>query len=148
MDIYEEAVLGYITYDRRTFAIPQFSIPEEPCTNHDWSCPDFVAICPPEKKCYIVEVSAASRLTGLLEKVKNKDDQWIDKLKDPLIKTNVISADWTFEIKLFVRDELIDDCNKWLNEHVQDRANITVEGLEITFTPWKWNWDNRNQKQP
>lgn len=35
MDVYEEMVMGFLTRDRKTFVIPQFSIGSE----GEWSCP-------------------------------------------------------------------------------------------------------------
>ena len=55
MDVYEETVMGFVTRDRKTFVIPQFSIGIE----GEWSCPDFVAIAPATKQCHVVEVSTA-----------------------------------------------------------------------------------------
>lgn len=63
MDVSEEMVMKFLTRDRKTFVIPQFSIG----TDGEWSCPDFVAIAPATKECHVIEVSTGYNLNGLSE---------------------------------------------------------------------------------
>jgi hypothetical protein len=52
-----------------TFVAPQF------CIDGGWSYPDFVAIRPPKKKVYVVEVTAAGHASGLVKKINSRDHQ-------------------------------------------------------------------------
>ena len=132
MELYEEAVLSFITRDKMTFAIPQFSIDE-------WSCPDFVAICPPKKKCYVVEVSAGYDLKHLSEKIRDKDRQWIDKLRSQLEGSGVTDASWSYEVLVFVRIDRVE----WLRRAVEGIPGVEVLDIEKTLTPWNWPSGNK-----
>ncbi len=128
MELYEEAVLGFITRDETTFAIPQFSI------SKDWSCPDFVAICPPKKECYVVEVSSGYDLKHLAEKIRDKERQWIQKLRNQLETSGVTDASWSYEVLVFVRADRVE----WLKRAVNGVPGVEVHDIEKTLTPWNW----------
>lgn len=63
MDQYEEAVMHCLVANRETFVAPHFDL------GRGWSGPDFVAIRPPKKRVYAVEVTASGYPVGLIEKV-------------------------------------------------------------------------------
>jgi hypothetical protein len=130
MEFYEEAVMHYLTANQKTFVIPQFSIGND----GEWSRPDFVALNIPDKICYIVEVSAAYDLKRLVEKVHDKENQWINELKFQLESTRVADKNWTYEIRIFVRNDRIE----WFGNAVASMPDVKVRSLEDTLTPWNW----------
>jgi hypothetical protein len=133
MDLFEEAVMGFITRDYKTFVIPQFSIG----TEGEWSCPDFVAISPANKKCHVIEVSTAYNLGTLAQRVQNKDNQWFDKLRTQLEEARVTDASWVYDVWVFVRKNRVD----WFKNIVGDIPSVIVHDIEKTLTPWDWDYE-------
>lgn len=129
MDVFEEMVMGFLTRDCKTFVIPQFSIK----SNGIWSCPDFVAISPAIQKCHVVEVSTAYNLNNLAHKVRNKDNQWIGKLKEQLEADGVTDPDWTYDVFVFIRKSRIN----WFKNAIKDIPAVVIYEIEKIFPPWE-----------
>lgn len=125
--------MEFIVANGQTFVSPQYSI------NKEWSCPDFVALRPPKKKWYVVEVSAAYNLNGLAEKVRNREKQWLDPLKKLFREQGICDDSWTHEILIFIRKERI----KEFRSAIGHAPDVKVLELEQTLTPWAWPDDVR-----
>lgn len=82
MDIYEEAVLNYITQSNQRFVNPQFSLAYDAKQDIGGSLPDFVVLDFELKTIFIVEVSKAYDIKNLLSKAKEKEERWILPLKN------------------------------------------------------------------
>lgn len=132
MEFLEEAVMNYLTWDQKTFVIPQYSVGMD----GEWSRPDFVAIRPSDKICLIVEVSVSYDLQRLAEKIKDKEKQWISELKEQLETLQVIkkNENWRFIVLAFVREDRFD----WLNEKLANEKCVKVLKIEDTFDRWNW----------
>ena len=130
MDIYEEAVMGFVTRDQKTFVIPQFSIG----TEGEWSCPDFVAIAPSTKECHVIEVSRSYDLNRLAQKVREKDNQWLNTLKVQLEESAITDTTWNYDVWVFIRGDRVE----WFQNAVKDIPLVTIYGIETTLTPWNW----------
>ena len=78
MDRHEEAVMYCLTANGETFVAP------EPDIGEGWSRPDFVAIRPPKKRVYVVEVTGSGNPVGLIEKVNGREKQWLSPLRKHL----------------------------------------------------------------
>ena len=103
MDLIESYVLAYLTAKKHVFVNPQFSIRNE--KGGDWSCPDFVTIDFKCNEVAVVEVSTNSDPRVLVDRVRDAEKQWMEKLRVQLEQDSVISprGAWAFVIKLFVR---------------------------------------------
>ena len=86
MNIYEEAVLNYITSDNNRFINPQFNIEyyEDEGNKIGGSLPDFVVLDFKEKTVYIVEVTQSYDLLKLFSKVNDRENRWIRPIKETL----------------------------------------------------------------
>src|SRR3990167_5250744 len=84
-----------------TSVAPQYDI------GKGWSRPDFVAVRPPKKQIYVVEVSAAGNLTDLVEKVRAREKQWLSQLRPHLEHLNLAAPDWSYRILTFIRRDQI-----------------------------------------
>jgi len=123
MDIYEEAVLNYITQSNQRFVNPQFSLVYDAKQDIGGSLPDFVVLDFELKTIFIVEVSKAYDIKNLLSKVKEKDERWIL----PLQKTIDTSLNqWDFHVTLFIREER----TKYARESLREIENTSVISLK------------------
>lgn len=129
MDIYEQSVMHCLVANGETFVSPQFNI------GLGWSYPDFVGVRPPQKKVYIVEVSASGDLAGLVEKVLVRETQWISPLRNQLETTRVVGADWSYSVLLFVRC----DQKTGLKSRLANEVGVTQLYLEDAIAHWEWN---------
>jgi Holliday junction resolvase-like predicted endonuclease len=129
MDLYEEAVMYCLVANGETFVAPQFEI------GKGWSCPDFVAIRPSKRKVYVVEVTAAGGVGGLVEKVHARQSQWISRLRKHLEEIGVVGSDWSYSVLVFVRR----DQYGWFKGRIADAAGVTVFCLEDAIAHWEWN---------
>jgi hypothetical protein len=130
---YESSVMEFIVANGNTFVSPQYPVGKA------WSCPDFVAIRPASKECYVVEVSAGWDLSNLAAKVRNREQQWMSKLRDHLTELSICDQSWKYHVIVFVREERI----KWFEEKCQHAQDVHVWPLEVTLTPWAWTDDVR-----
>jgi hypothetical protein len=132
MELFEQAVMGYLTHHYETFLRPQFSI------GGGWAWPDFVALRPSQREVLIVEVCTArcDGLRDLERKVNDRNHQWIDKLKTQLRQHGIIDEQSTFVVKVFIRRDCVDDFKKG----IQDPHGVEVVPLEDATFPWTWEW--------
>jgi hypothetical protein len=133
MDLYEDLILQYLTKDAHVFVNPQYSIQGDPGT--EWSCPDFVALDFRKKLVLIVEVSSAANPKSLRERVKNREGQWIEKLRSQLRRNGVVDDTWNYRVELFIRDHAAKQFRKDLEE---DTPGIAIHLLEELGPPWVW----------
>jgi hypothetical protein len=124
MDLFEELVLGYLAKDPYIFVSPQYSIKAE--DGSDWSCPDLVALDFRTPAVYVVEVSSASNVKRLAEKVADLENQWVQKLKAQLLRHKVVDKDWPVVVGVFIRK----NCKEQFSKIVGDRPDVHVEYLE------------------
>jgi hypothetical protein len=129
MDQYEQAVMSCLTANGETFIASQFDI------GKGWSCPDFVAIRPPQKKVYVVEVTASGSPVDLAEKVNSRDNQWFKNLREHLEGRGVTESHWSYEVLVFLRR----DQHEWFKRRIKDRAGVSVLFLEDAMACWEWS---------
>ena len=129
MDRFEEAVMLYVVANGETFLAPQFNIDD------GWSCPDFVAIRPPKKTVYVVEVTVAADTTRLAEKITDRENQWFGRLRAQFLQTAVIDAEWSFRALAFVRRDQM----AWLAGRIEPAPDVTVLAVEDAMAGWAWN---------
>jgi len=135
MDLFEELVLGYLAKDPYIFVSPQYSIKAE--NGSEWSCPDLVALDFRTPAIYVVEVSSASNVKRLAEKVADLQNQWVEKLKTQLLRHKVVGKDWPVVVRVFIRKQYKEQFFKI----VGDRPDVHVECLEDIAFPWLWKWE-------
>jgi len=125
---YESAVANFLTVNGSTFISTQYSIANE------WSCPDFVAIRPKHKECFVIEVSAAWNLGVLAQKVQERNSRWFKKLKERFLSFDICEPVWTFDVLVFIRKERI----SWFTSKLHNSNEVYLWSLEGTLTPWYW----------
>lgn len=140
MEIYEELVMNYLTKDEEVFINPQYSIKDNSGTQ--WSCPDFVALDFREREVQIVEVTTSYNITRLAQKINDRNNQWIRRLKQQLRNDNIIDETWKFVVKAFVRKDVIENIKK----KVVDQQDVVFKELEDIFCSWDWDWDRNKNK--
>jgi len=134
MEFFEAAVLAYLTASPNRFVSPHFSLPYK--SGQGGSCPDFVVLDFGKVTVYVVEVTAASSIGGILSRVREKDRRWIRPLKDHLTKTSDIFHGWEYKVAVFVREEVREGLRKALAEE----PNVFVESLDKVVFSWRWDW--------
>lgn len=129
MDQYEQAVMSCLTANGETFVAGQFDL------GNGWSCPDFVAIRPSKKKVYVVEVTASGNPVRLAEKVNNRDNHWLRKLREHLEERRVVASDWSYGVLVFLRH----DQREWFKNRIKDHTGVSVLCLEDAISCWEWS---------
>jgi Holliday junction resolvase-like predicted endonuclease len=132
MELYEHIVMAYLTKDPFVFVSHQYSIRNE---KSEWSCPDFVALDFRNRRVAVVEVSTAWNTKSLLEKVENREVQWIDKLRRQLLDQKIIDQQWKFEIEVYVRKHAVPS---FKSIPATTSTPIKVAALEDIGSPWDW----------
>lgn len=128
MDRHEEAVMYCLTANGETFLASQ------PDIGKGWSCPDFVAIRPPKKKVYVVEVTASGNPAALIEKLNGREKQWLRPLREHLEKVGIADASWSYSVLAFVRR----DQRARVQSCFIDKSDVTVLCLEDAVCNWEW----------
>jgi hypothetical protein len=134
MDVFEEAVMQYLTHEGDVFLCAQYPIGKKK--------PDFVALnfAKPKHRVEVVEVSSAIDLSRLATKLNNRD--WFKKLIQQLREKRVIDGDWEVILRVFVikahKDNL---CKK-----IGSPPDVIVETIDDVFAcllDWRKRQDPR-----
>ena len=126
---FEEAVMHCLTANGETF------VSSEPDLGAGWSRPDFVAIRPPKKRVYVVEVTASGNPVGLVEKVNAREQQWLVPLRQRLEHLGVVDAAWSYSTLVFVRADQVD----WFKSRIVEKTGVIVLRLEEAVAHWSWS---------
>ena len=135
MDRHEEAVMACITANGETFVAHEFEL------GGGWSRPDFIAIRPPKRQVYIVEVTVSGNPTKLIERVNNREAHWLAPLRPRLEELHIVDATWSYSVLLFVRRDQID----WVKQKINDLTGVRVLCLDDASADWEWRdevWSN------
>ena len=136
MEIFEEAVLAYISAAPGRFVKPQYDLKYKDGVGG--SCPDFVVIDYIKKTIYVVEVTTASNASTIISRIREREKRWFMPLKNEMSQWNQSFTEWKYRVTLFVRDSLV---KKIENEKISD---VFVINFDKIIFPWKWEWE----KQP
>jgi hypothetical protein len=129
-----ESVVMYYLAAQGLFLSPQFSI--RGASGGEWSCPDFVALDFSKHEVQVVEVTVASNVSGLLEKIQDRERQWFQYLRQQLVQRGVIDGSWKLIVRAFVRQDQLEKVrSKFLNAE-----DVKVEPIEQVTFSWKWPW--------
>jgi hypothetical protein len=129
MDHHEEAVMHCLTANGETF------VASEPELGDRWSRPDFIAIRPPKKQAYVVEVSDSGYPRGLVAKVNVRENQWLKLLRQHLENRGIADATWSYRVLVFVRRDQRD----YVQARIKDKSDIAVLCLEEASADWEWS---------
>ncbi|MBE1426971.1 hypothetical protein H4684_003655 [Desulfomicrobium macestii] len=140
MEIFEEAVLAYISAAPGRFVKPQYDLKYKDGVGG--SCPDFVVIDYIKKTIYVVEVTTASDASTIISRIRERETRWFIPLKIEMSQWSESFAEWNYRVTLFVRDSLVD---KIKNEAMSDVFAIPFD--EKIF-PWKWTWKEQQPLNP
>ena len=129
---FENIVMAYLAA-QGLFLSPQYPISSN---GKEWSCPDFLGLNIPEREIYIIEVSIAYDCSRLVQKINDRDNQWISKLKDQLAKRNIGDDSWRYVVRVFIRRDRKD----YFYQNVKDMKDVKIEILEDIPYPWSKNY--------
>lgn len=137
MDQYEEAVLWYITAPRTRFICPQYDLAWEKMSGG--SCPDFVVLDYEKTTIYVVEVSTAAQIAGLVERVTQRETRWYGPIQIQLGQLSPHFAEWQYRVSLFVRGEVADA----LRLKIAGWKDVSVLSLDEAVFGWRWKWEGK-----
>ena len=128
MDMYEELAMMHLTRNGKAnvFVCPQYDI------DGRWASPDFVALDFESKTVWVVEVSGAASLAKLLKKVRDRERQWFEKLRQAL-RPKVVDDSWRFQVMLYIRSDAAKRSSKTLG----DLADVKIRVFEKNGFPWQ-----------
>jgi len=130
-----ESLVMYFLASEGYFLSPQFSIG---VGRSDWSCPDFVALDFTKKRVVVVEVTTAYDVSSLVEKIYNRDQQWFQRLRQILLSRKVVTPEWSFAVRAFVRADRLE----YTRAKFTDIPDVTITDIESIAFSWKWPWDD------
>lgn len=131
MEFFEELAMWHLTHNGDVFVCPQFSI------GGGWSCPDFVALDFKHKTVSVVEVSAASSPGGLLQKTKDRHNQWLGPLKQQMHQLQALDTLWEkFNVVLYIREAAAPKFRK----EIGSADDVEIRTLDEIDLPWNWEW--------
>lgn len=140
MEIFEEAVLAYISAAPGRFVKPQCDLKYKDGVGG--SCPDFVVIDYMKKTIYVVEVTTASDASTIISRIRERETRWFIPLKIEMSQWSESFTEWKYRVALFVRDSLI---NK---KDIEGMNDVFVIHLDNIILPWKWNWNEQQALNP
>lgn len=140
MEIFEEAVLAYISASPGRFVKPQYDLKYQ--DGFGGSCPDFVVIDYIKKTIYVVEVTTSSDASTIISRIRERETRWFVPLKKELSQWNELFAEWKYRVTLFVRKELGDKIEK------EQMSDVFVVNVDDIMFPWKWKWKENQTLNP
>jgi hypothetical protein len=75
------------------------------------SCPDIVELDMVCKEVVIVEITAAADLSGLFDKITERQKHWFTPLRRDLESDDIIDSSWKIRFLGVVRETLVDSAN-------------------------------------
>lgn len=138
MELYEEAVLSYITASHTRFVCPQFDIPWGNASGG--SCPDFLALDFKKKTIYVIEVSSAATTVRLHERSKERETRWYEPIRQHFKDIAPDFSDWRYRVTLFVRGEVVEN----MRSKIADWDDVAVRSLDDVVFGWRWNWQGKH----
>jgi hypothetical protein len=155
MNYYESVVFDYLRADRTVFLNTEYCIQINPGDNPDtsgphWYC-DAVALKfqAEEVKIFLVEISYAKNLAGLIKRLKDWNDNW-EGVCAALVRDSAFSyifaTSWSMRPWLFVPEHLV--C--FLKERLVQIANGQPLKFDYEITPLEkvvpWLFPAHNRK--
>jgi hypothetical protein len=142
VELFEQAVLAYLTGPTLRFVRPQYSF-----TYRDGvggSTPDFVVLDFAGPTAFVVEVTAAYNVETLIERVRERETRWYAPLRNDLGAPHLSGIRWTLRTTIFVRGDRKEHVLKALGVE----SDVTVIALDDVMRSWKWNWENKTPINP
>jgi hypothetical protein len=134
MELFEEAVLAYLAGPPQRFVRPQFSLEYKGMPGGSY--PDFVTLDYKDRVAYVVEVSAAYNIGGLIQRIRDREQRWYEPLRSHLGGLDLSFSSWALRMTVFVRK----DRKEAAVAALQDANDVTVIALDDIMRSWKWNW--------
>jgi hypothetical protein len=133
MDIFEMAVMRYVTTDQSTLVVPQYDL------NDSWASFDFLGIKEKSQRIYIIEVTSAANIKSLVSKVQEMFEQGkhIARLKQQLdAECPGRYEGWATLVAVFIRDGKREEFKRSLPD--ERKAQIPAFALEKCVFPWEY----------
>lgn len=110
------------------------------------SCPDFVALDFRSQTVFVVEVSAAYNIAGLISRARERESRWCRPIHyHHLAHANPWFAAWrNFRTTLFVREDRFATARRAF----QNDNDVSIIALESMLAPWRWEWSDGKPNVP
>jgi len=142
MDIYEEAVLNYITSNNSRFVNPQFNIEWDSKNKIGGTLPDFVVMDFSNKTIYIIEVTKAYDIAKLLSKVEQRQTGWIEPIKKLLDNS---FRNWQYHVTLFLRDDRVGYAKRKIEDYKSQVSIISLKKINVFLGDGTFEGENKLQ---
>ncbi|MBF0227926.1 MAG: hypothetical protein HQK76_20985 [Desulfobacterales bacterium] len=142
MDIFEDAVLTYISAAPGRFVSPQFTIAYE--NGIGGSCPDFVVLDFQSSTIYVAEVTVATNPATIFSRVLERETRWFAPLRNDISKLGAVFTSWKYRVTLFIREEVCDS----LRKKTAKMPDVSVISLDTVVFPWRWHWQGQVAVNP
>ena len=137
MEAHIEALVGsYLTRGGKVFLSPQFTVAWDKELADGGSCPDFVALDFEKRHVVIVEVTTASDIGSILDRITKRQKHWYDPVQRRLTSAGAITPEWKPRTLCLLRRDRIDDARRRLSE-----SDVTFHPLEDALLEYAYSSD-------
>ncbi len=131
----ESLVELYLTRGGRVFLSPQYDVAFDKEARDGGSCPDFVALDMEHREVIIVEVTSASNLTSLCQRVTERKTRWFEPIRRRMEGDKIINPEWKMRFIGFVRENLAVEA-KAIFAIDADVCFFPIEKAAFSFAYW------------
>ena len=131
----ESLVELYLTRGGKVFISPQYDIAYDKEAREGGASPDIVALDMEKREVVIVEVTSASNIKRICDRVRERHTRWFSPIRRRLEADLIIDAEWKIRFLGFVREQVVDKAN----DTFQDSAEVWFFPLEkaaFSFAYW------------
>ena len=131
----ESLVELYLTRGGKVFVSPQYDIAYDKEAQEGGACPDILALDMEKREVVVVEVSSASDLKKLFDRVEQRMTRWFFPIQRRLERDRVIDAEWKIRFLGFVRETMVDKA-KAKFAYEADVCFFPLEKAAFSFAYW------------
>jgi hypothetical protein len=137
MEALAEQVIGaFLVQGGKVFVSSGYSI------DNDRTCPDFVALDFGKREVVVVEVTTAYEIGSLIERVRNREQQWFIPLRKQLDADRICEG-WDVRFLGFVRRDRVEKAKSAF----AGVPKVAFTAIEDSAFSWE-NWERRKGGLP
>lgn len=135
MEAQIEALVGaYLTRGGKVFISPQFHVAWDRELADGGTCPDFVALDFERRHVVVVEVTTASDISSVIDRITKRQRNWYDPVQRRLTLVGAITSEWNPRTLCFLRQIRVGDARKRVSE-----SDVTFHALEDALLEYDYS---------
>jgi len=135
----EQDIAAFLTLDGHVFLAPQYDVAYNHELDEGGSCPDFVALDMKKREVVVVEISSASNVQFLTERVRDRATRWYKPIKRKMEEAGIVDDSWSPPRFLgFIRQDNL----SMARQSFEVDTDVAFWAIEDATFLWKY-WDER-----